>query len=140
MARRAKTTLSPLQLTGIIGGIVIIAALGLLLLKGGGTTRPTFAGSAPELDLRDYLDNSNALGNNTYHIEGVIDERLDNWSSGQGRLFSVLAEEGSRQAPLALLVPARFNGINIQRGQRYSFKVTVQARTGILEVIELSKA
>lgn len=140
MARRAKTTLSPLQLTGIIGGIVIIAALGFTLLKGGSNTRTSFAGTAPQLDLRDYLDNSNALGNNTYHIEGIIDERLDNWSSDQGRLFSVLAEEGTRNAPVAILVPPKFNSTNIQRGQRYSFKVTVQAKTGILEVIELTKA
>lgn len=140
MARRARTSLSPIQLTAIIAGIAIIAIGGFFLLNGGSTSRSTLSGSAPSLDLRDYLDNSNALSNNTYHIEGIIDERLDNWSSSQGRLFSVLAEEGSRQAPLPVLVPSQFNHNNIQRGQRYRFKVTVQAGTGILVVVELSKA
>ncbi|TLD70663.1 hypothetical protein FEM03_10115 [Phragmitibacter flavus] len=138
MARRAKTTLSPLQLGGILAAIAIVAIGGFALLRDGGTAT-NFTGTT-ELDLRDYLDNSNALSNNTYRIQGTVDERLDNWSSSQGRLFSVLAEEGNRQSPLPVLVPSKFNSTNIQRGQRFSFKVTVQAGTGILEVIELTKA
>jgi hypothetical protein len=138
MARRAKTALSPAQLGGIIAAIVIVAIGGFALLRDGGSGS-NFAGTT-ELDLRDYLENSNALSNNTYRIQGTVDERLDNWSSSQGRLFSVLAEEGNRQSPIPVLVPAKFNSTNIQRGQRFSFKVIVQAGTGILEVIELTKA
>jgi hypothetical protein len=93
-----------------------------------------------DLSVREYLDNSNALGSNTYRIEGTIDGRLDNWPSSTGRLFSVLVEDGDDVAPLPVLVPPKFNGTNIQRGQRYRFKVEVQAGTGVLEAKDLSKS
>ena len=94
-----------------------------------------------DLGIRDYLQNSNALSNNSYKIEGIVRGRLDeDWKSSDGRLFSVEVEEGGETALLPVLVPSRFNGTNIQRDQRFRFKVTVQARTGILEATSLGKS
>ncbi|WP_075089322.1 hypothetical protein [Verrucomicrobium spinosum] len=103
------------------------------------TSGASFNGTA-QLSVREYMENSNALSGNTYQIEGTIEERLDNWRSAEGRLFSVLVEDSSDTSPLPVLVPQRLNSTNIQRGQRFKFKVTVQAESGVLEVEELTKS
>ncbi len=137
MARRAKTTFHPLHLLGILAAIIVIASGGWMLL---GNRKDTGFGGT-DLSIQDYKQNSNALSNNSYKIEGVVRSRLDeNWKSSDGRLFSVEIEEGSEKAQLPVLVPAKFNGTNIQRDQRFRFKVTVQAETGILEVTDLEKS
>lgn len=88
-----------------------------------------------ELSTEEYLESSNALSGNTYKIEGTIDNRLDSWK-GSDRLFSVQVSEGGTFVPV--LVPSTLEA-NIQRGQRYVFKVRV-LETGVLEVMQLLKA
>lgn len=139
MARRAKSTFKPVHLIISIAAVAAAALLGYKLLSNGGGSSGGFVG-VTDLSIREYMENSNALSNNTYRIEGTIDERLDNWRSSEGRLFSVLVEDGDDVAPLPVLVPQKFNSTNIQRGQRFRFKVVVQAGTGILEVEDLSKS
>ncbi len=137
MARRAKTTFHPLHLLGILAAIIVVASGGWLLL---GHRNDTGLGGT-DLSIHDYIQNSNALSNNSYKIEGVVRNRLDDgWKSTDGRLFSVEIEESGEKAQLPVLVPAKFNGTNIQRDQRFRFKVTVQAETGILEVTGLEKS
>ena len=107
MARRAKTTLRPLHLMGILAAIIAAAAGGWLLL---GRHRADAGLGGTDLSLRDYLQNSNALSNNSYKIEGIVRGRLDeDWKSSDGRLFSVEVEEGGETALLPVLIPARFN-------------------------------
>lgn len=137
MARRAKTTLHPLHLLSILAAVLAVAIGGWLLL---GHKNDTGLGGT-DLSIHDYYQNSNALSNNSYKIEGVVGSRLDeDWKSTEGRLFSVEIEDGVEKAQLPVLVPAAFNGTNIQRGQRFRFKVTVRAETGILEVTSLEKS
>lgn len=136
MARRAKTKFNPLHLTGILAVIIGLACAGYFFMRGSKSTGYT---GVPSLNVSEYLDNSNALGNNTYQLEGIIEERLDNWRSADGRLFSVVPSSGG-ESPLPVFIPAKFNNTNVQRHQRFQFKVTIQAATGILEVIELTKA
>jgi len=119
--------------------LLVAAFIGYKLLSRGSGSSGGYIGVS-DLNIREYLLNSNALGSNTYRIEGIIDGRLDNWPSSKGRLFSVLVQDGDDEAPLPVLVPSKFNGTNIQRGQRYRFKVEVQAGTGILQVQDLSKS
>lgn len=88
------------------------------------------------LSAEEYLESSTALSGNTYKVEGTIDDRLDNWRSADGRLFSVQVSEAGSFVPV--WVPATLE-TNIQRGQRYLFKVRV-LETGVLEVLELLKA
>lgn len=137
MARRAKTTVSPLHLLGILAAIMVAASIGWMLL--GSKQDASITGT--DLGVREYLQNSNALSNNSYRMEGVIRDRLDeDWKSSDGRLFSVEVEENGETALLPVFVPPKFNGTNIQRDQRFRFKVTVQAETGILEVTSLLKS
>lgn len=138
MARRAKSRFTPLHLIAVIAGVGLIAFLGYKVLKGTGASSG-FANTS-DLNLREYLENSNALSNNTYRIEGVVGDRLDNWSSSQGRLFSVKVDDGGEEFDVGVIVPEKFNSTNIQRGQRFKFKVTVQSGTGMLEVVDLTKS
>jgi hypothetical protein len=139
MPRRAKSRFNQTHLLISVAAVLVVAFLGYKLLNQGGGSSGGYVG-VNDLSVREYLDNSNALGGNTYRIEGTIDGRLDNWPSSTGRLFSVLVEDRDEVAPLPVLVPSKFNGTNIQRGQRYRFKVEVQAGTGILEAKDLSKS
>jgi hypothetical protein len=141
MPRRAKSSFSAVHLVASIAAVAIVAFVGFKLLSQGGGSSGGFVG-VTDLSIREYLQNSNALGGNTYRIEGMISERLDdpNWPSHAGRLFSVMVEDGDGIEPLPVIVPAKFNGINIQRNQRFRFKVEVQSGTGILEVLDLSKS
>lgn len=117
-------------------GLLAIVGIGI----GGGfallnrTTDPLTGITA--LSTEEYLESSTALSGNTYKVEGTVDDRLDNWRSVDGRLFSVQVSEAGSFVPV--WVPSKLE-TNIQRGQRYVFKVRVM-ETGILEVLELIKA
>ncbi len=137
MPRRAKTGLQPLHLAAIAGFIGVIAIIGYLLVNHKSDNN-NFGGTT-ELSVSEYLDNSNALSNNSYKFEGVIGERMENWPSGRGRLFSVSIDDSGRSTPVPVLIPSKFNGLNIQRGERFRFKVTVQAETGLLEATDIGK-
>jgi hypothetical protein len=136
MPRRAKTGLQPVHYIGIAVFIGVVALIGVFLL---GHKSEAGFGGIPELNVADYYQNSNALSNNTYRFDGVIGERLDNWRSTDGRLFNILVEEGAQSNPVPVRVPSKFNGTNMQRGERFRFKATVEAETGILVVQEMSK-
>ncbi|RBP45655.1 hypothetical protein DES53_10237 [Roseimicrobium gellanilyticum] len=139
MARRAKSQFTPLHLIAVLAGFGLIAFIGFKVLQGTGAS--TGFADATDLDIREYMENSNALSNNTYRIEGTIADRLDNnWPSSRGRLFEVMVDDGPERGSVGVVVPAKFNGTNIQRGQRFKFKVTVQSGTGMLEVMDLTKA
>jgi hypothetical protein len=136
MPRRAKTGLQPVHYIGIAVFIGVVALIGIFLL---GHKSEAGYGGIPELNVADYYQNSNALSNNTYRFDGVIGERLDNWRSADGRLFNVLVEEGAQASPVPVRIPSKFNGTNMQRGERFRFKATVEAETGILVVQEMSR-
>jgi hypothetical protein len=131
MARRAQSGLKPAHLIAIVALLVGLIGGGLALLNRG--TDPMTG--LTELSTEEYLDSSNALSGNTYKVEGTIDNRLDSWK-GSDRLFSVQISEGGTFVPV--LVPSSLEA-NIQRGQRYVFKVRVQ-ENGVLEVLQLLKA
>ncbi len=131
MARRAQSGLKPAHLISMLALVGGLIAGGWSLLNRG--TDPMTGLS--ELSTEEYLESSNALSGNTYKIEGTIDNRLDSWK-GSDRLFSVQVSEGGTLVPV--LVPSTLEA-NIQRGQRYVFKVRV-LETGVLEVMQLLKA
>lgn len=132
MARRAQSGLKPGHLLGLLALLVAGIGGGYSLLHRG--TDP-MTGLTP-LSAEEYMESSTALGGNVYKIEGTVDDRLDNWRSADGRLYSVRISEGGSFVPV--WVPPGLE-VNIQRGQRYLFKVRV-LETGVLEVLELIKA
>lgn len=134
MPRRAQSGVNPAHWLGLI---IILAVLG-----GGGyfimnrATDPLTG--ITELSADEFLENATALGGNTYKLEGIVDDRLDKWRGADGRLFSVQISDGSGTTFVPVWVPADYEGANVQRGQRYLFKVRVQ-ENGVLEVLELLK-
>jgi hypothetical protein len=91
-----------------------------------------------DLSTGEFLENATALSGNIYKVEGIVDDRLDKWRGTDGRLFSVQVSDGSGSSYVPVWVPPDYTGANIQRGQRYVFKVRVQ-ENGVLEVLELLK-
>ncbi len=137
MARRAKSSFQASHLLGILAAVGLLAFGGYAMLNrssDGGST-----GAGTDLNLHEYLENSNALSGNSYRVVGMIEERIDNGASGKGRLFSVQVDDGHETAAVGVLVPEKFNSTNIQRGQRFSFKVRVRG-DGYLEAESVSKS
>jgi|688.fasta_scaffold04958_12 hypothetical protein len=135
MARRAQSSINPTHLLGLVLILAVLGGGGYTLLHR--TTDPMTG--ITELLSSEFLENATALSGNLYKVEGVVDDRLDTgWRQSDGRLFSVQVSDGSGNTFVPLWVPPDYEGTNIQRGQRYTFKVRVQ-ENGILEVIELIK-
>lgn len=87
------------------------------------------------LDVAAYLDRADSLRGNVYKLTGTVATQLA-WAPREGRLYSV--EVNDRNDILALLIPADFNSMNIQKGQHYFFKVEVGEK-GILRVRDIRK-
>ena len=129
MARRASSSVPVGKMVAAIGGVVALLLGGYLAV---GKSDP-FRTTSP-FPVKDYLENANSLGGNTYRLEATIDKTLE-FSRDSGRLFSVEVSGGDM---LPLLVPNSLSGINIDRNQKLLFKVQV-AETGLITASEISK-
>jgi hypothetical protein len=133
MARRASSG------TGI--GPILLVALIAALVGGGGFWLFKQASdpfrTLQSLDVPAYLDNANSLRGNVYKIEVTIQNSLG-WSPTVGRLFAVEVASASGNDILPVLIPAEFNSVNVQKGQRFHFKIEV-IRDGLLLVKGLEK-
>jgi hypothetical protein len=129
MARRASSSAHPLWL---IGAALLVAAAvgGGFLIRSQSDPFRTIS----SLPVRDYLEHSNSLRGNVYKLDGIVSKSID-WSDTEGRLFAV--EAGNDV--LAVLVPPEFRATNIEKGQRFVFKLEVGDK-GILRVKEVRKS
>jgi len=135
MGRRASTSTHPFWIIATLLLIATLIAGGIFL---SGRTSDPYS-SVTTLDVAAYLENSNSLKDNTYKITGTIMNSIA-WSPEMGRLFSIEVQSsaGSDGVSLPILIPAQFNHVNIQKGQRFDFKVTVDEK-GILKAQGLQK-
>jgi hypothetical protein len=131
MARRASSSAHPVWIA--IAAVLLLAAVGIgvLLFNKAGDPYRTMS----PLPVQDYLANSNSLRGNSYKVDATVVESLK-YSPTLGRLFSVDVQGSDR---LPVLVPAEFNHVNIERGQRFFFKVEVEEK-GVLRVHDVKKA
>jgi hypothetical protein len=132
MPRRASSRTHPVSL--VVAFILLAVALG-----GGAYLWITLSDpyrTLTPIDIPTYLDNANSLRGNVYKLTGTIDSELA-WSPTQGRLFAVLAD-GSKTDVLPLLIPPELNYINIQKDQRFFFKIEVGDK-GILTASDMRK-
>jgi hypothetical protein len=133
MTRRASSAIHPVWIIAVILLIVSAIGIGYFLL---GKVNDPYRTLTP-LSVTEYLDNSNSLRGNTYKLTGTVWNSLA-WSPTAGRLFSIEVETTGGASVLPLLIPSGFNSVNIQKGQRYIFKIEVDEK-GILKVKDLSK-
>lgn len=140
MARRANSGIRPLWIIVAFGALAVAIAVGVLLQNGGGDPYRT----VPALDLGDYLNNANSLRGNVYKLKGQITQSLG-YSRAKGRLFSVtvdddVAARGSNGRDVVpILVPSELGYLNLQKGQRYTFRLEVGA-AGILKALDMRKS
>jgi hypothetical protein len=135
MSRRAQSGVRPTHWLGLIAILAVVGVVGFILMN---RTIDPMTGIT-ELSASEFMENATALSSNEYKVEGIVDDRLDNWRSADGRLFSLQVNDGSGNSYLPVWVPPDYKGANIQRRQRYIFKVSVM-ETGVLKVLELIKA
>jgi len=131
MARRGKSSVKPVWLVAAGLIIVLVFIIVRFVLSAGGDSYRTVA----ELNVADYLENSNSLRGNEYKIEGLIANSLA-WSPTEGRLYAVDVENGRDTVPI--LITPQFSQINIQKGQKFLFIVVVDEK-GLLRTKNLSK-
>jgi hypothetical protein len=130
MARRASSSTHPVWILIAVGLVLAAIAGGYFLF---GKASDPYRTLSP-LPVADYLQNSNSLRGNVYKIEGSVLQSLQ-WSPTGGRLFSI--EVGNDVLPV--LIPPGFNSVNIERGQRFNFKIEVGDR-GVLLALDVKKS
>lgn len=135
MSRRAQSGVRPTHWLGLIIILAVVGGGGFALMN---RTIDTMNGIT-DLSAGEFMENATALSGNEYKVEGIVDDRLDNWRSADGRLFSLQVSDGSGNTFVPVWVPPDYKGTNIQRGQRYILKVYV-LETGVLKVLDLIKA
>jgi hypothetical protein len=118
MARRASSSTNPVLIIGIAAGVIAAALAGKFLMT---KKSETFSDVNP-LVIQDLLDNGNSLRNNEYLIEGKIDERFFR-ENNPSSIVTVRVKGASGEEIVFVKIPANFNNMNIEREQRYAFKV-----------------
>src|SRR4051812_39627749 len=131
MARRASSSVNPLWVAGVVALVVAAMAGGWFLYKNVSDPYRTLTA----LDVPAYLENANSLRGNVYKLQATVDNQLA-WAPAVGRLFSI--EANGRTDMLPIMIPAEFNSMNIQKGQRYFFKLEVGDK-GVLRVKDIRK-
>lgn len=133
MARRASSSAHPVWIIAAIALVLGAVAGGYFLY---GRVSDPYR-TINKLPVEDYLQNSDSLRGNVYKLDGTVAKSLD-WSSTAGRLFSVDVTTSNGDV-LPILVPPQFNHVNIEKGQRFIFKIEV-AEKGILRAQAVTKA
>ena len=142
MARRAQSKIRPLWVALILGALALAAVVGVLVQNTGGDPFRT----DQELDVEEYLANANSLQGNVYKVHGSIAQSLG-YSREKGRLFSVnvAGHEGGSEGGstsggvLPVLVPPKLGYLNLQKGQRYIFRLEV-GDAGVLRALDMKKS
>ena len=132
MSRRASSSTNPVWLS-----LALVLVLGL---AGGGywvysQINDPFR-TLTVLPLTSYLENSDGLRGNIYRISVTVANQLA-WSPSEGRLYSAEIEDTGDV--VAVMVPATFNAVNLQKGQHFKFEIEVGEK-GILRARNLRKS
>ncbi|MDP4625974.1 MAG: hypothetical protein NWT08_12635 [Akkermansiaceae bacterium] len=118
MARRASSSTNPALIVGIVIAVGALVYGGKMLLSG----KSSSFDDVQPLVVEELLENGNSLRGNEYMVEGTIDGKL-RWTSDNGQVVSVRVKSSGGDDIIPILVPQKFSKLNIEREQRYAFKV-----------------
>ena len=116
MGRRASSSLNTAAIVGIVAAVAILLGIGALMLK---KKSITFDDVAP-LRMEEATQNANSLRGNEYRVEGKIESR---WVRDSGEGLSLIVEDDGRTERLFIMIPPEVPHPNIEREQRYAFKI-----------------
>ncbi|MDR0536249.1 MAG: hypothetical protein LBG65_07910 [Puniceicoccales bacterium] len=111
--------------------MLIIPALALAAVVAVVSWR-ALGGGAPALDLERFREDWRSLQGNHYSFKGRVDGQVA-YLGGVGRLLSVQNLEGAGR--VAVFVPEEVSR-NFETGQRFKFKVAVNADVLAVESVE----
>lgn len=133
MPRRASSGINPTLLIGVL--VVLAAAFfgGKALM---GKKKQNFGDTTP-LAVEDFLQNGNSMRGNEYLIEGTVDEKL-RWTPDRGQVVSVKVKADGNTELIGLEIPPNLSAVNIEREQRYTFKVRMR-QGGIPVVSQINR-
>ena len=132
MARRASSSTHPAWLFVVFLLVGILAGGGYWIFSQLNDPFRTLT----ILPVQAYLENSNGFRGNVYRVDGTVANQLG-WSPLAGRLYSVEIEGTGDVLPV--MIPATFNAVNLQKGQRFAFEIEVGDK-GILRARSIRKA
>jgi hypothetical protein len=133
MARRASSSTNPILIIGIAVLVIAVIFGGKFLM----TKKSKSFSDVNPLAIQDLLDNGNSLRNNEYLIEGKIDERFFR-DSNTASVVSVRVKSAGGEEIVPVKIPSKFNKLNIEREQRYAFKVRFE-QGGIPVATDISR-
>lgn len=134
MARRASTKPKPIWF--LIAFVILGLAMGGGFFLFQGVKDPYR--TVPPLNIGAYMDNANSLRGNTYKIEGTIHNSLG-WSHEVGRVIAVMVGPQEDTEVIPILVPADFNNVNLQKGQKFFMKIEI-IKDGVIKALDLRKS
>ena len=121
MPRRASSGINPGIVIAAVVFIILVAAGGKLLI---GRKATGFKNVRP-LDVEAFLENGNSMRGNEYSVKGTVDEKL-RWTPDRGQVISLKVETKKGTEFIGIEIPPQFNHFNIEREQRYAFKVRIR--------------
>ena len=133
MARRASSSTNPVLIIGIVVAVIAAVFAGKFVM----TKKSEKFSDVNPLVIQDLLDNGNSLRNNEYLIEGKIDERFFR-DTNTSSVVSVRVKSASGEEVVPVKIPSKFNNLNIEREQRYAFKVRFE-QGGIPVATDISR-
>ncbi|MEG1071654.1 MAG: hypothetical protein RSE01_07545 [Akkermansia sp.] len=121
MARRAsKSSNSPMTIAFVAGIIALIVIVVFLIGGRSNQSREKII----TLPIEDYMTRASQLRDNTYTIDGKVEERFPR---GDAELISVIIKSGKegKEERLPVVVPSTAKTANIEREQDYTFRIKV---------------
>jgi hypothetical protein len=107
----------------ILAGAILAAGASFLFSSRGHPSGADSSSSTGGFPINDFLTNAQSLRGNRYSLEGSVVKTLE-YVPESGRMIAVDVSGN----PLPLLIPKRLESLNVERGQRYRFGVTIDQR------------
>ena len=107
----------------ILSAAILAAGASFLFSSRRHQSEADSSSSSGGFPINDFLTNAQSLRGNRYALEGSIVKTLE-YVPESGRMIAVEVSGN----PLPLLIPKRLEALNVERGQRYRFGVTIDQR------------